>query len=70
MSGAHDQEIAELEAQIARDLASDTKNRATDAARHLRLAMDLCADIQGSPKMAIAAHHMLEAAEALIEVLT
>ncbi len=60
----------DLEAQIARDLATDTRNRATEAARHLRLAMGVCCDLQGSAAMSRAAHHMDEAATALLEVLT
>ena len=61
--------ISDLENQIARDLATDTRNRATDAARYLRLAIELCADMQGSPQLARAAHHMDAAATALLEVL-
>lgn len=61
--------LSDLENQIARDLATDTRNRATDAARHLRLAIELCTDMQGSPELARAAHHMDEAASALLEVL-
>ncbi|MBA2685301.1 MAG: hypothetical protein H0U66_12510 [Gemmatimonadaceae bacterium] len=61
--------IDQLETQIARDLATDTKNRATEAARHLRLAIDLVHDLQGSAAMSRAAHHMNEAATALLEVL-
>lgn len=64
-----DDDIRQLESQIDRDLTGDTKNRATDAARHLRLAMDLCAGLQGSAALSRAAYHMSEAADALLEVL-
>lgn len=61
--------ISDLEDQIARDLTTDTRNRATDACRYLRLAMELCEDMQGSPQLSRAAHHMDAAATALLEVL-
>ncbi len=63
------EDCTDLERQIARDLAIDTRSRATEAATHLRMAMDLCCDLQGSAALSRASHHMDEAATALLEVL-
>ena len=64
-----EQDIADLKAQIAADLAADTRGRATDAARHLRLAMELVMDLQETPAMYRVARLMDEAATLLIGVL-
>lgn len=67
MKTATELDIEKLQKKIAKGVADDAVARCTDAAKHLRLAMDILTGAASlTPDMAEAATLMLRAADRLV----